>query len=905
MPCDVFVVKRRGRRDCTIRTSFRYLASASARKHFYVMQYIEGRSLDRVVADLGGSHRDLPDGEHVNTSKEPERTKSTESFFGAAVARAMLRGKFEPTSRPQADKPAESLPPEGQSDTSLSGFEPRRTSSGGSCNEARSDSSGGFARNELRSSAYWRSVAGIGTQVASALHYAHRQGILHRDIKPGNLILDDKGIAWITDCGLAKLVDQEKLTHPGDAVGTLGYMAPEQLEGKTSARSDVYSLGLTLYELLTLRPAFDETSRHRLLRQVSRQEPPRPRTINADIPRDLETIVLKAIVRELVHRYETAGELADDLQRFLDDRPIRARRTTAIEHAWRWCRRNPALAGLTATMLILLVMGIAGSSAGYLRESRLRVQAESQQRRAKANRAIAAEAFEDVFTKLSGAPSPQTLEGTSDRLWLGSGGSPVVANKDAQVLNGLLKFYERFAEQNRDYTKWQHETARANRRVGDIQQRLGRFREAEEAYRRSLQVYEGLSERFLDRPEYAIELAATHSQLGNIALATDRLDEALQEFGCARQTLTHDAGPAADSASGRFELAKVYRAMGLTAIIRHHLRSTSELDGQEATDAEATIKQATKILSELAKELPSNGVYRIALAECYENLWGLCRLTGRDAEASRYRTEAIGILEELLAGSQDNPEYRRALARMYAITAGSPLADSTDISVESLQKAADLMEEVVASHPDVPDYRWTLGVLCGAIAEASLEGGQNDDSVEQARRRSIDLSTRLNDEFPYLMHYRGLLGGSLHTLAILQNHRRQPEAARESLERIIALLGPTGSPESEHSPVTMLLAQAYTGLADVLTQTGETALAEQAASKARKLWKIAPSALFRKMPPRLRDPWGPDSLPKTPQPDSATPTEPAAAIHGGLRASGHVRWTSDHGAGKGRVPPSV
>ena len=131
---------------------------------------------------------------------------------------------------------------------------------------------------------YWRSVARIGIQVADALDYAHQQGTLHRDIKPANLLLDNRGTVWVTDFGLAKLGDLDDLTHSGDMVGTLRYMAPEQFEGKADARSDVYNLGLTLYELLTLRPAFDQQDRHRLIRQMTQEEPPRPRKLNPAIP---------------------------------------------------------------------------------------------------------------------------------------------------------------------------------------------------------------------------------------------------------------------------------------------------------------------------------------------------------------------------------------------------------------------------------------------------------------------------------------------------------------------------------------------------------------------------------------------------------------------------------------------
>jgi WD40 repeat protein/tetratricopeptide (TPR) repeat protein len=200
-------------------------------------------------------------------------------------------------------------------------------------------------------------VARVGIQVAEALAYAHGQGVLHRDIKPSNLLLDTEGTVWVTDFGLAKAADSDDLTHTGDIVGTLRYMPPERFGGHGDARSDVYALGLTLYELLTLRPAFDEANRARLIEQVLHAEPPRPRKLNPAVPRDLETVVLKATSRDPAHRYPTAAEMAEDLKRFVEDKPIRARRVSEAERLWRWCRRNPTMAALALALVLALLVG--------------------------------------------------------------------------------------------------------------------------------------------------------------------------------------------------------------------------------------------------------------------------------------------------------------------------------------------------------------------------------------------------------------------------------------------------------------------------------------------------------------------------------------------------------------------
>src|SRR5207237_7039345 len=190
---------------------------------------------------------------------------------------------------------------------------------------------------------YYRSVAQIGLQVASALSYAHRQGVIHRDIKPSNLLLELEGRVWVADFGLAK-TEAEPLTGSGDLVGTLRYMPPERFRGWSDPRSDIYSLGLTLYEMLALKPAFEETDQARLVHHVLQLDPPPLRKLDRQISRDLATIVTKAIDKEPGRRYQTADELVEDLQRFIEDRPVQARQSGPLERTWRWCKRNPALA---------------------------------------------------------------------------------------------------------------------------------------------------------------------------------------------------------------------------------------------------------------------------------------------------------------------------------------------------------------------------------------------------------------------------------------------------------------------------------------------------------------------------------------------------------------------------------
>jgi WD40 repeat protein len=208
---------------------------------------------------------------------------------------------------------------------------------------------------------FYLAAARIGLQAAEALAYAHQQRVLHRDIKPSNLLLDARGTVWVTDFGLAK-EEGDDVTRSGNIVGTIRYMAPERFNGVSDVASDVYGLGLTLYELLTLSPAFPQSERAQLMRAIMQQEPIDPRRLDPYIPRDLETIVLKAISKEPAGRYSSAQEMADDLRRFLADLPLQTRRISAWERTRRWCRRNPGWAATIAGAIsLLLVVAVGGS----------------------------------------------------------------------------------------------------------------------------------------------------------------------------------------------------------------------------------------------------------------------------------------------------------------------------------------------------------------------------------------------------------------------------------------------------------------------------------------------------------------------------------------------------------------
>ena len=218
---------------------------------------------------------------------------------------------------------------------------------------------------------YFRQIAELGVQVAGALAYAHVEGVIHRDIKPANLLLDESGTLHVADFGLARVQSNADMTMSGDLLGTLRYMSPEQLAGDqlVDQRTDIYSLGLTLYELIARRPAFSQSARNELIKAISDVDPTSLLKVDRRIPLDLSTVVHKAIAKAPEDRYQHAGELADDLRRFLEHRPVFAKRTTLTGRLKRSVKRNPVVATLMALVFTLLTMISITSTLSARRQS--------------------------------------------------------------------------------------------------------------------------------------------------------------------------------------------------------------------------------------------------------------------------------------------------------------------------------------------------------------------------------------------------------------------------------------------------------------------------------------------------------------------------------------------------------
>jgi serine/threonine protein kinase len=438
--------------------------------HYYAMQLIEGQSLADLIEEMRRQ-------EGLETFNRPEATEAyaLRQSLSQEASKSPVLEKTQ--TQETANTPAAALSTERSSK--------RRT--------------------------FFRWVAEVGRKAAEALEHAHKVGIVHRDIKPANLLVDASGGLWITDFGLAMFPNATGLTLTGELLGTLRYMSPEQAwanRGVVDHRTDIYSLGLTLYELLTLRPAFEGQDRPALLHQIASEEPLAPRRLDKTIPVELETIVLKAIARNPAERYATSQDLADDLQRFLEDKPVLAKRPTLRERATKWARRHkPVVVSAVVLLLITTIASVAfavmiareheQTKEAYERERLKAVEASEQRGRAEASFLQARQAV-DFFAQVS-------EEETAD--------NPEWQRIRRRLLEGARDYYQEFIDQRRDDQSLQAELAASYSRIAKILSEFGAESDALKNIGQALKIQQKLVSEHPARPEYREGLASIHRNL--------------------------------------------------------------------------------------------------------------------------------------------------------------------------------------------------------------------------------------------------------------------------------------------------------------------------------------------------------------------------------------------------------
>jgi hypothetical protein len=387
-------------------------------------------------------------------------------------------------------------------------------------------------------------VARLGVQAAEALEHAHQQGVIHRDVKPGNLLLDSRGQLWVADFGLARWPADDALTRTGDLLGTLRYMSPEQASarrGLVDHRTDVYSLGATFYELLTLRPVCDGSDHQELLHQILHEDPVPPRRLCPHVPRDLETVVLKALGKQVEERYATAQELADDLLRFLEGRPVLARRPGLWERAGKWARRHRPVVAAAAVLLVLSVVALTtgtiliGAEQAKTRAA-YELEAAARSKEAEA-RAHAEQNFQQAQRLLDYIADIAAVDMAADS------DLPHVRRK---LLQAALSYYEDFLEQQKDNRLTREELLRGHARVAAILDAVGRPKEAQIAWNQTVQLALAIGDgqgQFRLVPAYSnLRLLRLASVQEDLKLTPEQV-RAVGELEARRQKRSQDKPP--------------------------------------------------------------------------------------------------------------------------------------------------------------------------------------------------------------------------------------------------------------------------------------------------------------------------------------------------------------------------
>jgi serine/threonine protein kinase len=555
--------------------------------------------------------------------------------------------------------------------------------------ECGSDSQSSFrlsAEHAARNGTYYRTVARIGIEAALALEHAHQLGVVHRDVKPGNLMLDTLGHLWVTDFGLARLPSETGLTATGDLVGTLRYMSPEQAlarRGLIDQRTDVYSLGVTLYELVTLQPAFPGADREEVLRKIAFEEPAAPRRLNRDIPVDLETILLRAMTKEPAGRYQTAQEIADDLERFLHDQPVRARRPSLLQKIAKWHRRHWSVVTATVSMALL---GLAFSAwffwRGQVQTREQQRQAEALQQRAEDRAELARQALDEMYEQ--------------SRRWFST--EPWGAVDQYKFLTKVSNFYEEFAPEQGPSPTGRQRSAEAYHRIAEIHSTFSEWQKAEPAVDRAIGLFKGLVEEFPEERRYRRGLANCQTTRGKILVGLSRGPEAVTELAKAASALELLSAKGQGSAGELTELGKCQYQLGL------FLATQMRRD-----DANRAFLRAQELFAELVAESPSQPDYVNNLAAVYVHRGKLLLESERAAEAERPLRDGLNLLKKLAVDSMLLPEFRQELGTAYAVfgdllwNTGRPRE-----AEESYGLAQTAYEKLVEAFPHVARFQGNL-----------------------------------------------------------------------------------------------------------------------------------------------------------------------------------------------------
>jgi serine/threonine-protein kinase len=619
----------------------------------------------------------------------------------------------------------------------------------------------------------------------NAVAYAHSRGVLHRDVKPGNIMLGKYGETLVVDWGLAKTVgrpDAESSeatlrpasgsgvaeTEMGAALGTPAYMSPEQAAGRLDLldpASDIYSLGATLYVLLAGKPPLPEPVLERLLSQVQHGEFPPPRQLKPAIPRPLEAICLKAMALEPEDRYATALDLAADVEHWLADEPVTAYRDPLLARLGRWGRRHKPLLAGAAALLLTAVVALTISTV-LIRQQQVQTHqakeaAEQQRDRAERNFGLARRAVEETITKVAEEPLLKQAN---------------FHNLRKQLLASALPYYQEFVQQQSDDPQLEAKRGRAFGRLAYVRQEMGEKEEAVADYREEVAIFARLESAFPDQPAYRQELARRHNDLGNLLADLGRRDEAEKVYRAALALQEKLAEQLPALPDYRDELARSHNNLGLILA-----------DLGRRDEAEKEHRAALALQEKLAEQFPIVPAYRQELATSHHNLGALLAGLGRRDEAEKEYRAALVLKVRLAEQFPDLPTYRQDLAGSHnnlgALLAGLGRRDEAE---KEYQAAQALQEKLAEQFPAVPAYRQELGTSHNNLGNL-LRGLGRRDEAEKEYRMALVLQEKLAEQFPAVPAYRQDLALSHSNLGTLLDGLGRRDEAEKAYRAALAL----------------------------------------------------------------------------------------------------------------------
>jgi serine/threonine-protein kinase len=588
--------------------------------------------------------------------------------------------------------------------------------------------------------------------VCNAIDYAHSRGVLHRDLKPGNIMLGKFGETLVVDWGLAKSVgrsedapasatmDDRTLvpqsgsdlrgTELGARLGTPAYMSPEQAAGRIAhlgPASDVYSLGATLYCLLTGRAPFNDPDLADLLRKVEHGDFPPPRKLKGWVDPALEAICLKAMATDPDERYRTPRALADDVEHWLADEPVSAWREPVSRRLRRWGRRHRLL---VTSLGVTLIVAVAALAIGN-------VMVAQQRDRAEQSLAFARKVVDEMYT------------GVADKLE----NEKQMDEYQREILEKALVFYERFAlPQSRD-PRVRLEAAQAAIRVGGIRSKLGKKDAAEGAYQQALGILSGLVSDHPAEPVYRDALAQAHQELGAVFLAEERKPETEREYRAAVAIWSALAREEPNNAEFRLHLARAHADLGL-------LYNAQMPVPMEEVNAEYL--QALEIADRLARENPDPTAYQETLVEILIR-YSYLQLNQHNLAGSRIsRERALTIMEKLARNHPEVTKYQFGLGRCLTYLGDSLAVGRKFLQAEeAIKRAIVIFENLAIDHPQDVVIAYRLGRTYETMGNTYLLKGDQQSALEWRSRASTVFRSLTHRDPRNVTEVRILLGQNL------------------------------------------------------------------------------------------------------------------------------------------------